>query len=225
LEIDAIYDLLENNQIKNRLDKAIAEKIIEAENDWVEPIENLQIFIQILENETSSATKEELENLLNKLRDNNLPKNVWKAESISSLLEIFDYTGYHNLKAVFREFTDKYSSKIKNEKTLYFNIKGYPIIKVFEKHFEIKAIDHWEFRTFKYCDLKKVKLINPMNNWWYRLFILTSWQRRTFADTDPIKLNIIKRNNGDWTYLTTNRKNTKFTSIIKEINLRIASCS
>lgn len=29
-----------------------------------------------------------------------------------------------------------------------FKIKGYPIIKVYENYFEIKAIDFWEFRKF-----------------------------------------------------------------------------
>ena len=37
-----------------------------------------------------------------------------------------------------------------------FEERGYPIIKIYENYFEIKAIDYWEFRKFEYSNLKEM---------------------------------------------------------------------
>ena len=44
---------------------------------------------------------------------------------------------------------------------LVFEEKGYPIIKIFKNHFEIKAIDFWNFRRFEYSELTELKIENP----------------------------------------------------------------
>ena len=38
--------------------------------------------------------------------------------------------------------------------TIVFEEKGYPIIKVYDDYFEIKAIDYWEFRKFDFSNLR-----------------------------------------------------------------------
>lgn len=102
-----------------------------------------------------------------------------------------------------------------------FKKKGYPIIKVYKNYFEIKAIDFWEFRKFEYTDLKELKIVNPFNNWWYRLYVSISWEGRLFAHSDPITLKVIKNNNGSWDYKFPNKVQVDFRKIILEINTRI----
>ena len=102
-----------------------------------------------------------------------------------------------------------------------FEEKGYPIIKIYEGYFEIKAIDFWEFRKFEYSNLKELKIVNPFNNWWYRLYVKTSWAGIMFAQTDPITLKVIKPNGGSWDYNFPNTNNEEFQNIIVEINKRI----
>ena len=44
------------------------------------------------------------------------------------------------------------------EDLIVFEAKGYPIIKVYNDYFEIKAIDYWEFRKFEFNYVKKNEL-------------------------------------------------------------------
>lgn len=56
--------------------------------------------------------------------------------------------------------------------------KGFPIIKIYPTHIEIKAIDHWEFRRFDYSDIKQIKYYDPNNNWYTKLYSLSLLLRR-----------------------------------------------
>lgn len=42
-----------------------------------------------------------------------------------------------------------------------FNQETYPILKIYEDHFEIKAIDFWEFRQFEYSKVLSIECLNP----------------------------------------------------------------
>ncbi|OUS01079.1 hypothetical protein A9Q86_10070 [Flavobacteriales bacterium 33_180_T64] len=222
MKIDDLIDLLDSNQIENKFDKLIAERIIEAERDWIVSITDLREFIIILEKEIGNeVTKENLELLLLKYNKKGVLNNSWKVESVSYLLDIFEWTGYSNLKLVFESLSNRLISIQKTPKIEIIEKKGFPTIKLYENHFEIKAIDYWEFRGFKYSELKELKLVNPKNNWWYRLYIATSWAGRVFAGDDPIKLKVIKKNNGDWEYQTSSKYNLEFRKVIMEINNRI----
>ncbi|TRZ43977.1 hypothetical protein [Robertkochia solimangrovi] len=103
-----------------------------------------------------------------------------------------------------------------NQKTHNFESPGFPSIQIFEDHFEIKAIDHWEYRTFAYLAVKKIKYFNPNNQWWNRIMITTSF----FANNDPLILKIILKNGGDWTYVTSNKYNPDFRKTINQIQSR-----
>ncbi len=72
---------------------------------------------------------------------------------------------------------------MRNEK-LIFEEKRFPSIKVFESHFEIRAIDYWEYRKFNYLEIKNIKHYNPNNNWYMKLYILSSLVAQIFSDTD-----------------------------------------
>ena len=109
---------------------------------------------------------------------------------------------------------------MKNE-VLIFDEKGYPIIKVYDNHFEIKAIDYWDFRTFKFTDIKDLKHFDPNNNWWTKLYMLTSLIAQIFSKNDPWVLKIINKNGGDWTYKTSHKKNSEFNQVIKLLKMKL----
>lgn len=110
---------------------------------------------------------------------------------------------------------------MKFENGYSFNEKGYPIIKIFENHFEIKAIDFWKFRSFNYNELKEVKVIDFKEKWWYRLYISTSLSAMFFSENDPIKLKVVKLNKGDWEYKSSCKYNLEFNQVINFINRKI----
>ena len=101
---DNLFILVEENLLENETDKKIAEKILQAENDWGDwktSVNNLNEFILTLESEINGITsKSNLERLLNRYNEN-LSKFAWEAESICSLLEIFELTNETELRNVF----------------------------------------------------------------------------------------------------------------------------
>ena len=104
---------------------------------------------------------------------------------------------------------------------LIFEEKGYPIIKVYNDHFDIKAIDYWEYRTFKYSDIENLKLSDPNNNWWTKLYKLTSLTTQIFSKNDPWVLRIIKKSGGDWKYKTSPERNSEFNQVIKLLKMKL----
>ena len=110
LTFDKLFDLIEENRFVNESDKKIAEKILEAENDWGDwktSVKNLNDFIIALEKEVGgTVTKSSLNELLKKY-NRNIAQNTWEAESVCSLLEIFDFTQEIELRKVFNELTKK----------------------------------------------------------------------------------------------------------------------
>ncbi|CAM1363323.1 conserved protein of unknown function [Tenacibaculum soleae] len=110
LTFDKLFDLVEDNRFVNETDKKIAEKVLEAENDWGDwktSVKNLNEFIIVLEKEVGGiVTKTSLNKLLKKYNQN-INQNAWKAESICSLLEIFKLTREVELKKIFLELTEK----------------------------------------------------------------------------------------------------------------------
>lgn len=110
LTFNKLFDLVEENRFVNVSDKKIAEKILEAENDWGDwktSVKNLNEFILVLENEVGGVvTKISLNKLLKKYNQN-ITQNAWEAESVCSLLEIFEFTKEIELRKIFNELTEK----------------------------------------------------------------------------------------------------------------------
>ncbi|MFZ3576271.1 hypothetical protein [Tenacibaculum finnmarkense] len=110
LTFDKLFDLVEENRFTNESDKKIAEKILEAENDWGDwktSVKNLNEFIVVLEKEVGgTVTKTSLNKLLKKY-NRNIAQNMWEAETVCSLLEIFDFTQETELRKIFNELTEK----------------------------------------------------------------------------------------------------------------------
>ncbi|WP_027394233.1 hypothetical protein [Aquimarina latercula] len=99
--------------------------------------------------------------------------------------------------------------------------KGYPIIKMNVDYFEIKAIDYWEFRTFNYSDIKEIKYYDPNNNWWTKIYMLTSLTAQIFSKNDPWVLKIIKKSGGNWKYKTSPERNSEFNQVIKLLKMKL----
>jgi len=114
-----------------------------------------------------------------------------------------------------------YEKPIMYENPLIFEQKGFPSIKVFDKHFEIKAIDYWEFRAFNYSDIKEITHYNPNDKWWNKFYISTSFIAQIFSKNDPWILKVIKINGGDWTYKTSHKPNSDFEKIINRIKIKL----
>ena len=111
---------------------------------------------------------------------------------------------------------------MKNE-PLIFEKKGFPIIKIFDNHFEIKAIDYWDFRSFDYSEVKIIKHYNPNDKWWNKFYFQTSWIAQIFSKDDPWILKIKKNNGGEWTYKTTHNPNPEFRKVIELLKMKISS--
>jgi seryl-tRNA synthetase len=110
MTFDKLFDLIEENQFANESDKKIAEKILEAENDWGDwksSVNNLNEFINVLEKEVGgTVTKKSLNELLKKY-NRNISQNAWEAESVCSLLEVFEFTQEVDLRKIFNELIEK----------------------------------------------------------------------------------------------------------------------
>jgi hypothetical protein len=107
LTFDSLFDLIEKNEIKNELDRKIAEIILDAETDWIISIYSLNDFLVVLEKEINGeTTKKNLEKQLKKY-NRNIAKYAWESESISALLEIFDHTEEPDLRTIFFNLTEK----------------------------------------------------------------------------------------------------------------------
>ena len=102
-----------------------------------------------------------------------------------------------------------------------FKESGYPIIKVYENYFEIKAIDYWEFRKFDFSEVKNIEIKNPTHNLLYQFYLFTSLFAQLFSGNEPNSLKINLKNNGDWSYTCTNKKNPNFENILKLIKQKI----
>ncbi|WP_299443161.1 hypothetical protein [uncultured Aquimarina sp.] len=99
--------------------------------------------------------------------------------------------------------------------------KGYPLIKIWTDHVEIKAIDYSEFRTFKYSNIKDIEHYDPNNNWWTKLYMLTSLTAQIFSKNDPWVLKIILKNRGNWTYKTSPKQNSEFSQTIRLLKMKV----
>lgn len=106
LTFNKLFDLVEKNRFVNEADRKIAEKILEAENDWGNwktSVKNLNEFIIALEKEVGGTVTETSLNKLLKKYNRNISQNAWEAESVCSLLAIFEFTKEVDLRKIFNE--------------------------------------------------------------------------------------------------------------------------
>lgn len=96
-----------------------------------------------------------------------------------------------------------------------FNKKGFPIINFHDTYFEVKAIDFWEFRSFTYAEVVRIKYYKP------EPWTLGMLSHLLYDEYEPFKLKIYKDNGGDWTYDAPPKEDPEFNAVIAEL---IARC-
>lgn len=107
LTFNDLFDLIESKQIENKNHNIIAELIIQAERDWIIEVENLNDFLIILEKEVGGELNAmNLKRLLESYNQN-LSKYSWEAESVSYLMDIFNYTREKDLKKIFNSLSEQ----------------------------------------------------------------------------------------------------------------------
>lgn len=91
-----------------------------------------------------------------------------------------------------------------------FNQEGFPIIRFHDDYFEIKAIDYWEFRSFRYDEVVDLDYYHTSKNWiGLSIYFLTLYEPYTVK---------IKKNNGvDWKYSAPNEYSKEFASVLNEV--------
>ena len=114
LTYDKLFDIIQGNRFINKVDKKIAEKILEVENDfgdWKTSVKNWNKFILLLEKEINGkTTKLHLEKLLIQHKEN-LSKFTWETETSCSLLKVFELTNKTELREVFHKLIKKLKAK------------------------------------------------------------------------------------------------------------------
>ncbi|PWL24225.1 MAG: hypothetical protein DCO96_14580 [Fluviicola sp. XM-24bin1] len=93
-----------------------------------------------------------------------------------------------------------------------FNKSGFPVIRFREDYFEVKAMDYWEFRSFKYSEVVKIDYYHYRDRWWFGMgvwsFFMSTYDARTFK--------IVKENGVSWKYNAHREYKQEFADVVKE---------
>ncbi len=106
------------------------------------------------------------------------------------------------------------------EPIIQFKQKGFPELKVYADYFEVKARDHWEFRTFKFSEVHKIRYYDPNNNWWTRIALLFTNLSRFYIRKKYYYLRIYKNSGGYWNYITPEFVSLDLITALREIKKR-----
>lgn len=99
-----------------------------------------------------------------------------------------------------------------------FHKTGFPIIRLSDAFFEVKAIDYWEFRRFDYSEVVKIDYWKEADKGNWALFGSIA---HIYAATDTFQLKIFKNNGGEWTYKTKSKTaDNEFEAIIEQLKRR-----
>ncbi len=97
-----------------------------------------------------------------------------------------------------------------------FRRKGFPVIKLNEEFFEVKAIDFSQFRVFRYSEIDDVEYTKSEGDlWFWPILELIS------SKIDPYKFIVKKQNGGSWDYIASPKFDKDFEAIVSEIRYRI----
>ena len=88
LSVLEVEEMFENNKFSTEIKSGI-EILLSAINDWSVPVDNLYDYNLVVQNFIENViTKRNIEIALSKI---DLSRFAWEAESLSSLIEVFDY--------------------------------------------------------------------------------------------------------------------------------------
>ncbi len=110
MNFENLLNIIENNTFADKKDLLIADLILEAEKDWIKPLNNLDEFIAVLEAEIGGETsKINLVKLLDQYQINGFKNSAWNTESVTALLEIFELVEGNSLKTIFQDLSGRLS--------------------------------------------------------------------------------------------------------------------
>lgn len=89
-----------------------------------------------------------------------------------------------------------------------FKKKGFPIIRIYEDHFDVKALDYWEFRSFRFDEVVNIQYRDNTSAFTFSLL------GYYLSQMDPYSLIIYKSNGGDWKYECPGQDDAEFHSIL-----------
>ena len=109
-----LIDVLESDPTENNY-KSAADNLLEAFTDW--PTENIEVSEMISELKKEVQGKLTFDNISRFLKTLNPIKDAWKMESLSSILELFDFEQNKNvnkkieLEDILEKITEHYRNK------------------------------------------------------------------------------------------------------------------
>ncbi len=104
------------------------------------------------------------------------------------------------------------------ELLISFKHKNFPFINVYQDYFEIKARDHWEFRSFNFNEVKKIRYYNPNDNWWTPIaLVFTNPYMKIFSKKEYFYIRVYKNNGGYWNYITPELIDKDLVIVLKNI--------
>ena len=106
---------------------------------------------------------------------------------------------------------------------IIFEEKGHPTIKVFEDKISIKAVDYWDFRDFKFANMKSLELFRPHENSALGVLYAMTPIWKSYREKDDYVLRVKLRDGEHWDYNTTYRYSKAFKGLIQDIQNRLMS--
>ena len=215
--------LLDFHEFKFEADKLIIEKLLLAHKNWGIRTTNINDFFETLKLETKGElNKENLKNISKNYIHLEKTNIEWKSKSIDYLIEIFDSTGFSNLSLLLESISKRFQVIVDSIEIIsVFEKQGYPSIKFYENHFEIKAIDFWEYRSFKYSNIDKISIYSLR----YKIFGLFTYNHFTPERKVLQEIKILMKNGSYFKYKTSSVFNQEFEQSLKTIKRKITIAS
>lgn len=104
-----------------------------------------------------------------------------------------------------------------------FEEPGHPIIKILEDRISIKAIDYWEFRDFKFDNIKSIKLYRPYENSLLGFLFKSNPVWGEYREKDDFVLRINLKDGEHWDYKTVYNFSPTFKNLVDNLQSKLAN--
>ena len=101
--LDDIFDLPENNPKMDKSKTAIIDSLSQALSDWPSPVDELEEFIKIVEDQTNSNGNLKAIQTRLKYFEKNVSTMAWQCESFSNLVDVFKIDSNKTLREIIEE--------------------------------------------------------------------------------------------------------------------------
>jgi hypothetical protein len=105
---------------------------------------------------------------------------------------------------------------VKNTQQPEFDDKKFPKIKLLDNHFEIKAIDYWEYRSFNNSNVIEIEYA-PVKIWWGLMDKIAPIQRYMWYGKKHCMLKIILKNDVVWDYKVLGEYSTEYARLVGDL--------